>query len=252
MQGVVFDTKNKVLRFSPKDVHMVAPYTGERFSISAYTVSDLGKLTGEDIQLLSDLGYPIYNDAPRTFGKKGDGIYSIGHSDLSIQTFLERLTEHGISDLIDVRSDPHSARYPHYNREELAATCFSRGIVYTHAPELGNRNHGGIQANLQTGRGKETIARITGEAHDTYHRIVIFCSEASWRRCHRQDIANHLRVRSDKTVGHIRADGSLEPHPLHHAHIGEEMQGTDPQPVAAPCIVTHSHPRWGRMLRYDR
>ena len=111
--------------------------------------------------------------------KRAMGIYSIGHSDLSIQTFLERLTEHGISDLIDVRSNPHSARYPHYNREELAATCFSRGIVYTHAPELGNRNHGSIQANLQTGRGKETIARITGEAHDTYHRIVIFCSEAS-------------------------------------------------------------------------
>ena len=110
---------------------MVAPYTGEHYSISAYTVSDLGKLTQEDIQLLSDLGYPIYKDAPRSFGKMTDGIYSIGHSDLPINTFLERLIEHGISEVMDVRSDPHSARSPHYNREELAATCFSKGITYT-------------------------------------------------------------------------------------------------------------------------
>ena len=142
MQGEVTDTKNKVLRFSPKDVRMVAPYTGERYGISAY-VSELGKLTQEDSQLLSDLGYPIYKDAPRSFGKKTDGIYSIRHSDLPIHSFLERLVEHGINEVVDVRSDPHSARYPHYNREELAATCFLRGIIYAHAPELGNRNHGG-------------------------------------------------------------------------------------------------------------
>ena len=52
--------------------------------------------------------------APRRFGKKGDGICSIGLSDFPIQTFLERLNEHGISDFVDVRSDPHSARFPSY------------------------------------------------------------------------------------------------------------------------------------------
>ena len=64
MMGTVYDTKNKAFKLSPKDVHMVVPYLGERYRISAYTVSDLGKLTRE-IQLLSDLGYPIYRDAPR-------------------------------------------------------------------------------------------------------------------------------------------------------------------------------------------
>ena len=70
MQGVVFDTKNKVLRFSPKDVHMVAPYTGSAIVSPAYAVSDLGRVTKDDVQLLPDLGYPICRDAPRTFGKK--------------------------------------------------------------------------------------------------------------------------------------------------------------------------------------
>ena len=161
---------------------------------------------------MSDLGCPIYKDAPRAFGKKTD----VGHSDLSIHTFLERLIEHGISEVIDVRSDPHSARHPCYNREELAAACFARGIAYTHAPELGNRNHRIIRANLQTDRGKETIARIAGEAPDTYLGVVIFGSEASWRRCHTQDIPNHLWMKADKIVEHIRVDGSLEPHPTHH------------------------------------
>ena len=60
MRGTVYDTKDKVLKFPPKTVHMVEPHVGERYSVSAYTVSDLGKLSREDIQLLSDLGYPIY------------------------------------------------------------------------------------------------------------------------------------------------------------------------------------------------
>ena len=61
-----------------------------------------------------------------------------------------------------------------------------------------------------------TVARIAGEANDTYHRIGIMCSEASWRRCHRQDIASHMWSAFNKVVEHIRPNGWLEPHPVHH------------------------------------
>ena len=222
MLGTIYDTKNKVLKFSPKVVHMVEPYIGERYSVSAYTVSDLGKLSREDIQLLSDLGYPIYRDAPRTFGKRSDGIYSIGHSNLDLSTFLERLEECGIREVVDARSDPHSVRFPQYNREELSAICFSRGIIYAHAPELGNRNHGGIEANLQTESGKATLARIASEANDSYHRIAILCSEANWRKCHRHVISNHLWTQFNKTVEHVRGNGMLEPHPIYSYPVIEQ------------------------------
>ena len=222
MHGTVYDTKDKALKFSPKAIHMVEPYVGERYSVSAYTVSDLGKLSREDIQLLSDLGYPIYRDAPRAFGRRSDGIYSIGHSNLDIVTFIERLEECGIKEVVDARSDPHSARFPHYNREELSAICFTRGIIYSHAPELGNRNHGGIEANLQTESGKATLARIANEANDSYHRIVLLCSEASWRKCHRHVISNQLWLQYHKTVEHIRANGMLEPHPIYNYPVIEQ------------------------------
>ena len=127
----------------------------------------------------------------------------------------------------------------------------------THAPELGNRNHGGIQANFQTERGQEAVARVAGEANDTYHRIAIVCSEASWRRCHRQNIANHLWANFSKAVEHVRADGSLEPHPLHHIPIiVEEMPGTastariDPQPPTA-SVQSHEGETVGFTLTPD-
>ena len=105
----------------------------------------------------------------------------------------------------------------------------------------------GIRANLQTERGKETIARIASEAHDTYHRVAILCSEASWRRCHRQDIANHLWMTTDKIVERIRVDGSLEPHPTHLLDVREAPETSNvADAIPQPALPVHSYEGPGR------
>jgi len=49
-------------------------------------------------------------------------IYSIGHSDHEPETLIALLQRHGITTLVDVRSQPYSRWVPHFNRETLAQT----------------------------------------------------------------------------------------------------------------------------------
>ncbi len=57
-------------------------------------------------------------------------IYSIGHSDHSIQAFLELLRRHQITVVVDVRSQPYSQWAPQFNRESLARALEEAGVHY--------------------------------------------------------------------------------------------------------------------------
>ena len=50
--GDVHSTKDAVLRFNPKKIHLVMPYQGTRYSISGFTMTaDMGKLTQQDLDI---------------------------------------------------------------------------------------------------------------------------------------------------------------------------------------------------------
>src|ERR1051325_6133430 len=66
-------------------------------------------------------------------------IWTLGHSTLSLEAFIAILRAHRIELLADVRLMPGSRRYPHFNRELLAASLQKQGIEYRHFPELGGR-----------------------------------------------------------------------------------------------------------------
>src|SRR5689334_3116548 len=66
-------------------------------------------------------------------------LWTIGHSTLSIEDFINRLKSFEIQLLADVRSYPGSRRFPHCNRENLNASLAEAGIRYEHFPELGGR-----------------------------------------------------------------------------------------------------------------
>ncbi len=46
-------------------------------------------------------------------------IYSIGHSNHTIEEFISLLKAHGVEQLVDVRSIPKSRHNPQFNQEEL-------------------------------------------------------------------------------------------------------------------------------------
>ena len=64
-------------------------------------------------------------------------LYTIGHSNRSMEEFLELLKEHEILEVVDIRSLPGSNKYPHFNSENLANVLAENGLKYFWLPKLG-------------------------------------------------------------------------------------------------------------------
>ena len=72
--------------------------------------------------------------------RKPRPIHTIGHSDLDLEKFMDRLEQNGVELVADVRSMPHSRHAPQFNRERLAQVLSQHGIGYLHmGDQLGGR-----------------------------------------------------------------------------------------------------------------
>src|SRR3990170_245315 len=68
-------------------------------------------------------------------------LYTIGHSNHEITTFIGLLRQHSITALCDVRSHPYSRYVPQYSREPLKAALADYSITYVFlGKELGARS----------------------------------------------------------------------------------------------------------------
>ena len=153
-------------------------------------------------------------------------LWTIGHSTLSIDDFVDRLKSFEIQLLADVRSYPGSRRYPHFNKEKLGASLADAGVRYEHFSELGGRRRArpdslnvawrnesfrGYADYMETNQFRAGIERLVDIA--STHRTAIMCSEAVWWRCHRSLISDYLKVKGIE-VNHIMSIGKAEPHPF--------------------------------------
>ncbi|NES98773.1 MAG: DUF488 domain-containing protein [Desertifilum sp. SIO1I2] len=67
-------------------------------------------------------------------------LYTIGHSDRSIETLIGLLKQYDIAALADVRSHPYSRYLPHFNQSSLKTRLQTAGIQYVFlGRELGAR-----------------------------------------------------------------------------------------------------------------
>ena len=57
-------------------------------------------------------------------------IFTVGHSNHSIEKFLSLLRQHGVTAVADVRSFPTSRRFPHFNQSTLKKSLGSEEISY--------------------------------------------------------------------------------------------------------------------------
>lgn len=145
-------------------------------------------------------------------------LYTIGHSNHSLETFLSLLKQHGITALGDVRSHPYSKHYPQFSYQFLKEELKKHRIVYVFlSKELGARStdsncykEGKVQyarlANTQTSQ--EGINRLQ-KGMESY-RIALMCAEKDPLTCHRTIlICRQIRAK-DLTIKHILEDGSIE------------------------------------------
>ena len=64
-------------------------------------------------------------------------VLTIGHSNRSIQEFLDILQVHQVQLVIDVRKLPGSRSNPQFNQDTLPQALEKYGIGYVHLPTLG-------------------------------------------------------------------------------------------------------------------
>ena len=147
-------------------------------------------------------------------------IYSIGHSNGSIERLIGLLQQHSITAVADVRSQPYSRFNPQFNREVLASSLKSAAMEYVFlGQELGARSddpacyrNGRAQYSLiaKAAMFQRGIGRLLSGAER--FRLAILCAEKEPLVCHRGILISRHLHENGIVVRHILEDGSLEDH----------------------------------------
>lgn len=147
-------------------------------------------------------------------------LFTIGHSNHSIDYFLDLLTAYRISAIADVRSSPYSKYSPQFNKDVLENALSNAGIDYVFlGDELGARRcenscYVDDQAKYERiaqlpafRRGMERI--LEGIEH---YIIALMCSESDPITCHRTILVCRelKKSRPDLQITHILGDGTEE------------------------------------------
>lgn len=135
---------------------------------------------------------------------------------------IELLRAHSMELLVDVRRWPASRRYPHFNREPLAASLKASGIDYLWRGDLGGFRKAAPDSPNRGWRAAAFRAYADFMLTDEFERIMkemetiaadkriaLMCAEAVPWRCHRQLLADAFVIRGWK-VRHIMDDGCHE------------------------------------------
>jgi uncharacterized protein (DUF488 family) len=147
-------------------------------------------------------------------------LFTIGHSNHSLEHFIELLAAYRLSAIIDVRSNPYSKYSPHFNKNVLTSALQNADIAYIFlGRELGAQRSeddcymdGQAKydriAHLSTFR--HGLERVLQEAE--HNRVALMCAEADPITCHRTIlICRELKkIRPDLKITHILADGTEE------------------------------------------
>ena len=154
-------------------------------------------------------------------------IFTIGHSNHSIEQFLRPLAEHQIDVLIDVRSYPRSKRYPHFSKTELIAHLKSAGIAYRWSGKSlggmrkasGPNPHTAISAaSLKAFAVHMATPLFTNEMERVFElsqnlNSCLMCAEADPYSCHRQLIADYATI-ARYPVKHLNCGDDAQSHQL--------------------------------------
>jgi uncharacterized protein (DUF488 family) len=147
-------------------------------------------------------------------------VYTIGHSNQSIESFLSALRTHSITAVADVRSCAYSNANPQFDRETLTDALERAGIVYVYLrKELGARTddpscyiNGKVQYDrlAQSKSFEEGLARVRRGIEK--YKVALMCAEGEPLACHRTILVSRYLHEAGLAVKHILRDASLEDH----------------------------------------
>ncbi len=147
-------------------------------------------------------------------------LYTIGHSNHTVEDFIGLLNRYVVNCIADVRSAPYSHHSPQFNRESLALVLQNANIEYMYlGKELGARRVDGYSYDTdrvsfehiaETEEFKDGLRRLI--AATSKHRVALMCAEKEPLECHRTIlVCRHLKG-DDLCIKHILEDGGIEDH----------------------------------------
>ena len=164
-------------------------------------------------------------------------IFTIGHSNRSLDDFVALLRESRIERLVDVRTIPRSRFNPQFNTDTLPGELAVFDISYEHVAALGGRrrkspdvprdvnafwthesfhNYADYALSDEFRAGLSELIALAGE-----RRCAMMCAEAVWWRCHRRIVADYLLQRGHE-VFHLMGEDRVDPAKLTPAAIPAE------------------------------
>ena len=164
-------------------------------------------------------------------------LYTIGHSNRSLEDFIGLLQSQGINVLVDVRSQPHSRRYPQFSMENLRTELEQANITYHWA----GRQLGGmrkpISNSIHTALQDESLRAYADHmetenfTRGAYQLIrlarqdvtAIMCAEKLPQNCHRSLLSDYLLLQ-DVEICHIIDISQLSEHYLNPCARRESSQ----------------------------
>ena len=182
--------------------------------------------TGQPYQTILDpppadpsVAHPPRDSVKVSVTEKINPIYTIGHSNTSVDKLISLLKQNKIQVLADVRSVPYSRHVPQANREAIERAVKAAGIKYLFmGDQLGGRPKDikikDEQGNLDysklalTERFREGMDRLLKGASQYY--VCLMCSEEDPSRCHRSLLISRELDKLGVEIRHIRRDGHIE------------------------------------------
>ena len=165
-------------------------------------------------------------------------IFTIGHSNHSMEDFVALLADNDVNMVVDVRSAPRSRWVPHFNPDNLEPSLERAGIDYSYmGQELGGRPND-QSAYEEDGRVSYERAALADDFTDGVavlvrqadERIIaLLCMERDPLECHRALLVARALAEQSVDIRHILPDGGVENHDALMDRLLESL-GLPPQP----------------------
>ena len=146
-------------------------------------------------------------------------VFTIGHSNQPMDTFISLLKNANIDVLVDIRSHPSSAYASQFDGPQLKKEITTYGIKYLYmGHELGGKpqdqrfydSDGRVLYSMmaETPSFLDGISRL--ERGIAKYRVAIMCSEESPVECHRRLLVSRVLISRGIDVYHIRSSGKVQ------------------------------------------
>lgn len=140
-------------------------------------------------------------------------LYTIGHSNHSVEKFIKLLKSHGIMLVADVRSSPYSQYCPQFNKEIFSAKLQTESIGYIYlGGSLGGRSADFVDFKQMSNRRefKQAITYLLEVSAENC--VALMCAEKDPIKCHRFTLVCRALKSEGLHIRHILEDGNIEEH----------------------------------------